>query len=213
MTDVAAASPVTIMRKAIRHLQAADPVIGGIIQRVGAYRMQFRDPGFETLVRSIVYQQLSGRVAKVIFGRLLAAVPGGILTPENVLALRPAKMRALGLSKQKTIYIRDLARHTRAGTVDFAALPALDDAAVIERLTQVKGVGVWTAHMFLMFALRRTNVLPTGDLGIRAAIRKAYALPELPKPAEIEALAKSWHPYCTVASWYLWRSLEGDANL
>jgi DNA-3-methyladenine glycosylase II len=207
MTDAAARRPVTIMRKAIRHLQAADPVLGGIIARVGPYRLKFSDPSFETLVESIVYQQLSGRVAQVIFGRLAAAVPEGLLTPESVLALRPSKMRKLGLSKQKTAYIRDLARHTRAGTVDFAGLPALPDAEVIERLTKVKGVGVWTAHMFLIFALRRTNVLPTGDLGIRSAIRKAYGLPELPKPAEIEALGQRWHPYCTVAAWYLWRSL------
>jgi len=200
------------MRKAIRHLQAADPVIGGIIERVGPYRIEFRDPGFETLVKAIVYQQLSGRVAQVIFGRLVAAVEG-LLTPGTILALRPARMRKLGLSKQKTAYIRDLARLTRDGTVDFAKLPALADAEVIERLTQVKGVGVWTAHMFLIFALRRTNVLPSGDLGIRAAIRKAYGLADLPKPAEIEALGERWHPYCTVAAWYLWRSLEPNANL
>jgi DNA-3-methyladenine glycosylase II len=208
MTDVAARSPVTIMRQALRHLQAADPVMDAIIRRVGAYRIQFREPGFETLVRSIVYQQLSGRVAQVIFDRLAGAVPDGLLTPENILALRPAKMRKLGLSKQKTVYIRDLARHTRDGTVDFPALANLPDDAVIEHLTKVKGVGVWTAHMFLMFALRRTNVLPSGDLGIRAAIRKAYGLAELPKPDEIEALGQRWHPYCTVAAWYLWRSLE-----
>jgi DNA-3-methyladenine glycosylase II len=201
------------MQKAIRHLQAADPVMGGIIQRVGAYRIQFREAGFETLVKSIVNQQLSGRVAQVIFGRLVAAVPGGALTPAGVLALRPARMRALGLSKQKTAYIRDLARLTRDGALDFEALRELADTEVIERLTQVKGVGVWTAHMFLIFALRRTNVLPSGDLGIRAAIRKAYGLPELPKPAEIEALGERWHPYCTVAAWYLWRSLEPKANL
>jgi len=197
------------MRKAIRHLQAADPVLDGIIRRVGAYRIEFREPCFQTLVRSIVYQQLSGRVAQVIFGRLVAAVPGGELTPAKILALRPAKMRKLGLSKQKTAYIRDLARHTRDGAVDFAELPALPDAEVIERLTKVKGVGVWTAHMFLMFALRRTNVLPTGDLGIRSAIRKAYGLSELPLAADIEVLGQRWHPYCTVAAWYLWRSLEG----
>jgi DNA-3-methyladenine glycosylase II len=201
------------MQKAIRHLQAADPVMGGIIARVGAYRIRFREPGFETLVRSIVYQQLSGRVAQVIFERLVAAVPGGALTPQGVLALRPAKMRALGLSKQKTAYIRDLARLTRDGDLDFQVLAGLPDADVIERLTQVKGVGVWTAHMFLIFALRRTNVLPSGDLGIRSAIRKAYGLPELPKPAEIEALGERWHPYCTVAAWYLWRSLEPSAKV
>lgn len=187
--------------------------MGQIIERVGAYRIRFRDPGFETLVKSIVYQQLSGRVAQVIFERLQAAVPERLLTPQSVLSLRPAKMRALGLSKQKTAYIRDLARLTRDGVLDFEELLKLPDAEVIERLTKVKGIGVWTAHMFLIFALRRTNILPTGDLGIRAAIRKAYGLPELPKPAEIETMSQRWHPYCTVAAWYLWRSLEPNANL
>jgi DNA-3-methyladenine glycosylase II len=200
------------MLEAISHLRRADPVMGEIIERVGAYRIEFREPDFESLVRSIVYQQLSGRVASVIFGRLAKAA-GGKLTPENILKLRPARMRTLGLSGQKTAYIRDLARHTRDGHVVFEELHGLADADVIERLTIVKGIGVWTAHMFLIFALRRTNVLPTGDLGIRAAIRKAYGFSDLPKPEEIEKVAKRWHPYCTVASWYLWRSLEPNANL
>ncbi len=200
------------MKKAIHHLKLSDPVLAEIIDRVGEYRIEFRDPDFETLVKSITFQQLSGRVASVIFGRLASAV-GGKVTPENVLKLRPSRMRALGFSTQKTAYIRDLARHARAGTVTFADLLELPDEQVIERLTQVKGIGAWTVHMFLIFALRRLDVLPTGDLGIRAAIRKAYGLPELPKPFEIEALAVKWRPYCTVASWYLWRSLEPNANL
>jgi DNA-3-methyladenine glycosylase II len=200
------------MKQAIEHLRASDPVLSEIIDRVGDYRIQFRDPNFETLVRSIVYQQLSGKVASVIFGRLVQAA-GGKLTPEHILKLRPSRMRSLGLSTQKTAYIRDLARHARDGRLVFEELPALSDAAAIERLTQVKGIGDWTAHMFLMFALRRTDVLPVGDLGVRAAIRRAYGLPELPSPAEIEKMAIRWRPFCTVASWYLWRSLEGDAKL
>jgi DNA-3-methyladenine glycosylase II len=200
------------MDQALTHLRKADPVLAEIIRSVGEYRIQFRDPDFETLVKSIVYQQLSGRVAAVIFARLLAAA-GGKLTPERLLSLRPARMRSAGLSAQKTAYIRDLARHTRRGTVIFEELEHLPDQEVIERLTQVKGIGVWTAHMFLIFALRRPNVLPTGDLGIRAAVRKAYGLPDLPKPVELHALAQSWHPYCSVASWYLWRSIEPNANL
>jgi DNA-3-methyladenine glycosylase II len=200
------------MKEAIQHLRRNDPVLSEIIDRVGDYGIQFRDPDFETLVKSIVYQQLSGRVASVIFGRLATAVKGK-LTPENILKLRPARMRALGLSKQKTAYIRDLARHTRDGRVVFEELAALEDLAVIERLTQVKGIGVWTAHMFLIFALRRADILPTGDLGIRNAMRKAYGMAEPPTPAEMEAMAVRWRPYCSVASWYLWRSLEGDANL
>jgi len=200
------------MQEAIHHLRRSDPVLAGIIDRVGDYRIEFRDPDFETLVKSIVYQQLSGRVANVIFGRLARAA-GGKITPESILKLRPARMRAVGLSGQKTEYIRDLARHTRDGRVRFEELPELPDEEVMARLTAVKGIGVWTAHMFLIFALRRHDVLPTGDLGIRNAIRKAYGLEALPLPGEIESMAERWRPFCTVASWYLWRSLEPNANL
>jgi len=200
------------MKEAIQHLRRNDPILSQIIDRVGDYGIQFREPVFETLVRSIVYQQLSGRVASVIFGRLAKAA-GEPLTPANILKMRPARMRALGLSKQKTIYIRDLARHTRDGKVVFEDLAALEDAAIVERLTHVKGIGVWTVQMFLIFALKRHDVLPTGDLGIRNAMRKAYGIAELPTPAEMEALAKRWRPYCTVASWYLWRSLDTEAAM
>jgi DNA-3-methyladenine glycosylase II len=200
------------MKEAIHHLRRSDPILSEIIDRIGEYRIVFRDPDFETLVKSIVNQQLSGRVASVIFGRLVQAA-GGKLTPENVLKLRPSRMRTLGLSGQKTAYIRDLARHARDGRVDFTGLSALSDGEVIERLTQVKGIGVWTAHMFLIFALRRSDVLPIGDLGIRNAIRKAYGMAELPQAAEMEAIAARWRPYCTVASWYLWRSLEPNGDL
>jgi DNA-3-methyladenine glycosylase II len=200
------------MKDAIQHLRRSDPILADIIGRVGDYAIQFRDPDFETLVKSIVFQQLSGRVATVIFNRLTAAA-GGKLTTANILKLRPTRMRALGLSTQKTAYIRDLARHTRDRRLVFEELPELPDDAVIERVTQVKGIGVWTAHMFLIFALRRHDILPTGDLGIRNAIRRAYGLAELPSPVEMERMAERWRPYCSVASWYLWRSLEGDANL
>jgi DNA-3-methyladenine glycosylase II len=195
------------MRKAILHLKKADPVLRSLIDRVGAYRIEYRNPEFETLVRSIVYQQLSGKVASVIFGRLAEAA-GDQLTPEAILKLTPARMRKAGLSKQKTAYIRDLARKTKSGVLDFARLPDLTDEEVVAMLTQVKGIGVWTAHMFLIFALERPDVLPTGDLGIRMAIRNEYKMDELPNAKEIEERAVGWHPYCTVASWYLWRSLD-----
>ena len=202
------------MRKAILHLKRSDPVMAGIIEQVGPFKMQFRDPGFQTLVRSIVYQQLSGKVAATIFGRLLAAAGDGVdLTPAGILALTVEQMRLAGLSGQKTAYIRDLAERTLAGEVNFASLPDLTDDVVIEQLTRVKGVGVWTAHMFLMFALQRPNILPTGDLGVRMAIRKAYRLRDLPKPDKMEKIAAKWHPYCSVASWYLWRSLDNQAEI
>ena len=194
------------MKKALNHLSKADPVLARIIQQAGAYKIQYRDPVFETLVRSIVYQQLNGRAALTIYNRLASAVSE--VTPEAVLKLRPAKMRTLGLSKQKTTYIRELARMTRNGEVDFSLFPNLPDEQIIESLTRVKGIGVWTVHMFLIFALRRPNVLPTGDLGVRMAMKKAYELAELPKPQEMERIAQFWHPYCSIASWYLWRSLD-----
>jgi DNA-3-methyladenine glycosylase II len=201
------------MRKAIVHLKKADPVMRAIIERVGAYRIEHREPSFGTLVRSIVYQQLSGRVADVILGRLIAMLPSGKVTPETILKLTPVRMRKAGLSKQKTAYIRDLARKTLKGHVKFETLPGLPDHAVIEHLTQVKGIGVWTAHMFLIFALRRPDILATGDLGVRAAIRKAYQLADLPQPQQMEEMAAVWRPYSSVAMWYLWRSLEGPAQI
>jgi DNA-3-methyladenine glycosylase II len=200
------------MKQAIYHLKKSDPVLAAIIDRVGDYGIEFLDPDFTTLVKSIVYQQLSGRVAAVIFARLVKAA-GDPLTPASILKLRPARMRSLGLSTQKTKYIRDLARHTRDGGGVFEELAELSDQEVIDRLTRVKGIGAWTVHMFLIFALRRPDILPTGDLAIRNAIRKAYGLNELPLAAEMEELARRWRPYCTVASWYLWRSVEPNANL
>jgi DNA-3-methyladenine glycosylase II len=201
------------MRKALNHLKKADPVMASIIQRVGPYKIEYREPVFQTLVRSIVYQQLHGKAAATIFGRLHAAAKADPLTPESILKLRPARMRALGLSTQKMTYIRELARLTRAGDVDFDRCVTLEDAQVIEHLTRCKGIGVWTVHMFLIFALRRPDVLPTGDLGIRAAIKKAYALDDLPKPDEMQRIAASWRPYSSVACWYLWRSLDNAAAM
>jgi DNA-3-methyladenine glycosylase II len=201
------------MRKAIVHLKKADPVMRAIIERVGAYKIEHSEPSFGTLVRSIVNQQLSGKAAAVILGRLVAMLPEGKVTPDAILKLTPVRMRKAGLSKQKTAYIRDLARRTNKGHIKFETLQDLPDVEVIEHLTQVKGIGVWTAHMFLIFALRRPDILATGDLGVRVAIRRAYQLEELPVPKQIEELAAAWRPYASVAMWYLWRSLEGPAQL
>lgn len=219
------------MRKAILHLKKADPVLSSLIQRVGRYGIQYREPNFETLVRSIVYQQLSGKVAAVIFGRLAGLTSGGKLTPQAILRLTPAKMRKAGLSKQKTAYIRDLARKTARGALKFETLTEMADHEVIERLTQVKGIGVWTAHMFLMFTLRRPNILPVGDFGVRMAMYRHYldkrarhgaakngvgkrkgkakkVTIKLPTPEQMEKIAKGWEPYRSIACWYLWQSLD-----
>ncbi len=195
------------MRKAIRHLRQADPVLSAIIERVGAYKMNYDDPCFASLAEAIVYQQLHGKAAATIFKRLtdLAGLP---LTPQGILKLSEAQMRGAGLSKQKLSYLRDLAAKAHSGEVNFAALPDLPDEEVITELTRIKGIGVWTAHMFLMFSLRRPNVLPTGDLGIQMAIRRHYRKRKLPKPKQMEVLAKCWEPYRSVACWYLWRSMD-----
>jgi DNA-3-methyladenine glycosylase II len=198
-----------------------------IIERIGPCRMQFGPPEFHSLAEAIVYQQLNGKAAETIFKRF-ALLAGEPLTPEGILKLSDEQMRGAGLSKQKSAYLKDLASKTSAGLLDFARLPPLPDAEVIEHLTQVKGIGVWTAQMFLMFTLRRENVLPTGDFGVRMAMHKHYLdvqrtkaakksadakkgrkrMIKLPSPEQMEKIAKSWEPYRSVACWYLWKSLD-----
>ena len=213
------------MRKAITHLKKSDPVMRAIIERVGPYRMTYREPTFHSLARAIVYQQLNGKAALTIFNRF-TALAGDPLTPEGVSKLTPEQMRAVGLSKQKSSYLLDMAECALRGELDFVRVPEMSDDDVISHLTQVKGVGVWTAHMFLMFSLQRLNVLPTGDFAIRMAVFKHYLdrsraksngaakkrkrKIKLPTPAQMEKIAKCWEPYRSVACWYLWRSLDTE---
>ncbi len=196
------------MKKAIVHLTQADPILAAIITRIGTFKPSYRPATFENLVRSIAYQQLNGKAAATIFQRLVGAC-GGAITPDALDKLSDADLRKVGMSKQKSSYLRDLAHKTVSGEIDFARLPALPDADVIDQLTKVKGVGVWTAQMFLMFALRRPNVMPTGDFGINMAIRKAYGMRQMPKPKRVLQISKCWHPYCSFACYYLWRSMDG----
>lgn len=203
-----------------------------IIERVGPCRMEFGEPTFHSLAEAIVYQQLNGKAAVTIFKRF-AAVAADPVTPEGILKLSAGQLRAVGLSKQKSSYLFDMAERAKRGDLDFSKLADMSDDEVIEHLTQVKGVGVWTAHMFLMFTLRRANVLPTGDFGIRMAIHKQYLeraakrkngtgrskskktatklqkeKVTLPTPEQMEKIAKRWEPYRSIACWYLWRSLD-----
>jgi len=202
------------MKRAIRHLQQADPVMAAIIERIGPFKMRYRDPSFDAMARSIVFQQLHGKAAATIFERVrCACLTGGVhngdsITPASILALSEAQLRACGLSRQKLSYLRDLAQRTASGEIDFARLPEMSDEHVIEHLTRVKGIGVWSAQMFLIFALRRQNVMPTADYGINAAIKRAYRKRQMPKPKQIMKISRPWHPYCSVASWYLWRYSE-----
>jgi DNA-3-methyladenine glycosylase II len=195
------------MRKAVNHLKNCDPVLRAIIERVGPCRMQYAPPEFHSLAEAIVYQQLNGKAAVTIFNRF-AALAGEPLTPEGILKLSDEQLRSVGLSKQKSAYLKDLSAKTAAGVLDFSRLHELPDEEVIKHLTQVKGIGVWTAHMFLMFSLRRPNVLPTGDYGVQMAIRKHYKKRKLPKPKDMEKIARAWEPYRSVACWYMWRSLD-----
>jgi DNA-3-methyladenine glycosylase II len=200
------------MKAATLHLRSADPVMAGIIDRVGPCLMMKREPTFETLARSITFQQLHGKAAATIFGRLRKAA-GRRFTAGSFLRLSPEELRACGLSRQKIASLTDLAERVAKKEIRFQQLSRLSDDEVVLLLSRVRGVGVWTAQMFLMFALERPNIMPLGDLGIRGAVRRAYGLESLPKPAELATIAQKWHPYCSIASWYLWRSLEGMAEL
>src|SRR5207248_10709677 len=179
------------MRKAVLHLSQSDPVMRAIIERVGPCRMEYGDPEFHSLAEAIIYQQLNGKAAVTIFKRF-AALAGEPLTPEGILKLTEEQMRSVGLSMQKSSYLKDMAERATRGELDFSRLPEMTDDEVIKHLTQVKGVGVWTAHMFLMFTLRRRNILPTGDYGVQMAMKKRYKKRKLPKPEQMMKIAKSW---------------------
>ena len=195
------------MRSAVRHLKQSDPILCAIIDRIGPYRMEYGPPEFHSLAEAIIYQQLNGKAALTIFNRF-ADLAGKPLTPDGILKLTNEQMRGVGLSKQKSSYLKDMAERAARGQLDFARLADMTDDDVIEHLTQVKGVGVWTAHMFLMFTLRRPNVLPTGDFGIRMAMKEHYRKRKLPNPAQMEKIARCWEPYRSVACWYLWKSMD-----
>ena len=195
------------MRKAVNHLKKCDPVLRAIIEQVGPFRMQYGEPQLSALAEAIVYQQLNGKAAETIFKRF-ALLAGEPLTAEGILKLSDEQLRSVGLSKQKSAYLKDLAEKTASGALDFSRLPDLPDEEVIEHVTQVKGIGVWTAHMFLMFSLRRPNILPTGDYGVQMAIKRHYRKRKLPKPKDMEKIARAWEPYRSVACWYMWRSLD-----
>lgn len=193
------------------HLRRRDRVLRGVIDGVGPLdlsrwtHLRPKDP-YGSLLRSIIGQQLSVTAASAIFDRVKAANGGGSPSPRELLAMRPARLRACGLSRAKVDYVRDLARHVLRGELDLARLRHLDDDGVREAITAVKGLGRWSADMFLIFHLRRPDVLPVGDLGLRRGFERVYELSD-PTAAQMEALAEPWRPYRTLASLYLWESL------
>lgn len=200
-------------RSAVRHLKRCDPVLAALLTRVGRYRVVLRTDGshFDALVRSIVSQQLSVKAAATIHGRFreLYEAAGG--RPGAVARIPETRLRGVGLSRQKIAYIKDLALAVESGNLDLEHIDSMTDEELIARLTAVKGIGRWTAQMFLMFRLGRPDVLPTLDLGIQNAIQRAYGLRKRPTPRKMEQLARGWAPYRTVACWYLWRSLDQPA--
>jgi 3-methyladenine DNA glycosylase/8-oxoguanine DNA glycosylase len=197
---------------AVAHLRAADPVLAALIEKVGPFSLQLTPAKnlFEALLRSIVYQQLHGKAAATILGRVLVilAKHGGA-TPQAVEQASDEELRGAGLSRNKLLAIRDLAAKSRAGTVPaLASARELGDEELITRLTEVRGIGPWTVHMLLIFHLGRPDVMPTGDFAIRLAFQKLYRKRRNPSPEVILRHTRPWQPYRSVASWYLWRSLD-----
>lgn len=195
------------LRRAVAHLKQAEPVMAGIIGRVGPCRLKvYRDPHFPHLVSTICYQQIAGAAAAAIHGRVVALC-GGTPRPAVILAKSDAELRGAGLSRQKVEYLRDLATRVEGG-LPLHRLSGMSEDAVIEVLTSVKGIGRWTAELYLMFRLGRRDLLPVDDYGVRKAMQRAWRKRELPKPDWMRRTAEPWRPWRTVASWYLWQSID-----
>jgi DNA-3-methyladenine glycosylase II len=198
-------------QEAIEHLASADPTLAQLIERVGPFKMALRrmhNP-FEALARNIIFQQLHGNAATAIHGRVLALFGKQRLDPQDILDASEAELRGAGLSGAKLVALKDLAAKTLNGTVpSLARLKRMSDAEIIERLTEVRGIGRWTVEMLLIFRLGRADVLPVGDYAVRKGYALAYGLTESPKPKVLEAYGERWRPYRSVASWYLWRASE-----
>jgi DNA-3-methyladenine glycosylase II len=190
---------------AVAHLTACHPALARIIARVGPCTLKPKRDLFAALCNTVISQQISVRAADTIARRLEGAV-GGQLTPESVLALSPKKLRACGLSGGKQKSIRAIAEAVVGGELDLKRLRRADDEALAAALLPIHGVGPWSLQMIQIFALGRPNILPVGDLGLRMAVKVEFGLSEMPTPSALEEIARSWHPYCTVATWYLWRS-------
>ncbi|HLU66700.1 MAG TPA: DNA-3-methyladenine glycosylase [Kofleriaceae bacterium] len=193
---------------ALRHLRRADPQLGRLIKRHGPPRLKPSRNHLESLTRAIIYQQLSGKAAATIYRRFLDLFGGRFPSAAELAAIPMARLRGAGLSGAKAEYVLDLARRVADGSIDPRRFRRMEDEALIAHLTQVKGIGRWSVHMFLLFGLGRPDVLPTGDLGVRKGMQLLFRLPDLPAPSAMEELAEPWRPYRSIASWYMWRLLE-----
>ena len=199
-----------VAREAAEYLSKADPVLRPVIERAGLCTISPHTNYYQELVESIISQQLSVKAARSILNRFLDLFGGEFPSPQQILTKDVETFRGLGFSRAKAAYVLDLAQHVVDGKVVFDHLDGLTNDEVIAELTAVKGIGVWTAHMFLMFCMGRTDILPFGDLGIRNGVRKLYSLPDMPDAAQVMKVAADnhWHPYESIASWYVWHSLD-----
>jgi DNA-3-methyladenine glycosylase II len=202
------------MLRAVRHLKRADPVWVRLIERVGPCRFEaVSDIGyFEYLLHAIIHQQLSGKAAATITGRFQALFGGRMPTPPELLAAPDEGLRGAGLSRGKVRYVKDLATRVESGALPIGSLDTMPDEDVVTALVQVTGIGRWTADMVLIFRLGRPDVLPTLDLGIRKAVQRGWSLRRLPSPQRVAELGAGWAPYRSIATWYLWRSLDAEGN-
>ncbi len=201
-------SAISYAARAVRHLHRRDPSLRAIVKRIGPFALRLERDRFPVLVSAIISQQLSVKAADTIEKRLRARIRPRRLTPGALLELPESDLRAAGLSRAKVAYLHDLAAKVHTGAVPLRHLHHADDEQVIEHLTQVKGIGRWTAEMFLIFSLGRPDVLPVDDLGLRAAIQRLDGLQELPAKADVKVRGAIWQPFRTVATWYLWQSMK-----
>jgi DNA-3-methyladenine glycosylase II len=193
----------------VKYLSNVDAQLAGVIKAVGQYSIKVRNNAFQSLVESIIFQQLAGTAATAIYGRFIKYYNGVMPRPAQILSSPDAELKSkVGLSSKKIEYLKDLSSKIEDGRLNLDILPSMTDEDIISTLQQVKGIGRWTAEMFLVFCLGREDVLPVTDLGIRKAMQNLYSLPELPKPATMLAIAQPWKPYRSIATWYLWKSLS-----
>lgn len=193
----------------IKYLSGSDPRLREIIRAVGQYSIKVRNDRFQSLIESIIYQQLAGGAASAIYGRFIKYYNNSPPLPEQILSTPDLLLRSsIGLSHKKIEYIKGLSTSVMERKLDLVSLSEMKDEEVIDELIRVRGIGRWTAEMFLIFCLGRLDILPVTDLGIKKAMQKIYSLPQLPKPSEMLAISQPWRPYRSVATWYLWKSLS-----
>ncbi len=194
------------IQRGVKHLRKSDPILGKVIRKAGPFRLNLRHDRFQALVHAIVSQQISGKAARSIWERLRSVADP--MSAETIRELSMDDLRKVGLSRQKAAYILDLASHVGDGRLALQRIGRLPDEAVIDALVAVKGIGEWTAQMFLIFSLGRLDVFPHSDLGVRMAIQRLYGLEELPDRDTCRRIAEPWRPYASIATWYCWRSLD-----